>query len=118
VSLKLRPPGTALERALHRDYYDLSLHPVGVDSWGGFVFLHLTPDEATARGQRLEAQLGGTFDGMSGRGSVRSDGGTAERRNGGRGAEARSLPVNRGGKVIAHPSPSAVPPFRRSAVHA
>jgi Rieske 2Fe-2S family protein len=38
---------------------DLSLHPVGVDSWGGFVFLHLTPAEATARGQTLAAQLGG-----------------------------------------------------------
>ncbi len=38
---------------------DLSLHPVGVDTWGGFVFLHLTPAEAEARGQTLQAQLGG-----------------------------------------------------------
>ena len=38
---------------------DLSLHPVGVESWGGFIFLHLTPAEATARGQTLQAQLGG-----------------------------------------------------------
>ena len=38
---------------------DLSLHPVGVESWGGFIFLHLTPAEAKARGQTLQAQLGG-----------------------------------------------------------
>jgi Rieske 2Fe-2S family protein len=33
----------------------LSLHPVGVDSWGGFVFLHLTPSAAA---RTLAAQLG------------------------------------------------------------
>jgi Rieske 2Fe-2S family protein len=38
---------------------DLSLHPVGVESWGGFIFLHLTPAEAQARGQPLQTQLGG-----------------------------------------------------------
>ena len=38
---------------------DLSLHPVGVESWGGFIFLHLTPADAKARGQTLAAQLGG-----------------------------------------------------------
>ncbi len=38
---------------------DLSLHPVGVASWGGFIFLHLTPADAQARGQTLQAQLGG-----------------------------------------------------------
>ena len=38
---------------------DLSLHPVGVESWGGFIFLHLTPADATARGQTLPSQLGG-----------------------------------------------------------
>jgi Rieske 2Fe-2S family protein len=38
---------------------DLSLHPVGVESWGGFILLHLTPGEAKARGQTLQAQLGG-----------------------------------------------------------
>jgi len=37
---------------------ELSLHPVGVDTWGGFVFLQLTPDEAEARGRTLAAQLG------------------------------------------------------------
>ena len=25
---------------------DVRLHPVGVESWGGFVFVHLTPDQA------------------------------------------------------------------------
>ena len=34
---------------------DLSLHPVGVDTWGGFVFVHLTPSAAGP----LSAQLGG-----------------------------------------------------------
>ena len=37
---------------------ELSLHPVGVDTWGGFVFLNLTPAEAAARGYTLAAQLG------------------------------------------------------------
>ena len=34
---------------------DLSLHSVGVDTWGGFVFVHLTPAES----RPLAAQLGG-----------------------------------------------------------
>ncbi len=38
---------------------DLSLHPVGVESWGGFVFLHLTPAEAEPGGPTLQSQLGG-----------------------------------------------------------
>ncbi len=37
---------------------ELSLHPVGVDTWGGFVFVQLTPDDAVARGHTLAAQLG------------------------------------------------------------
>jgi Rieske 2Fe-2S family protein len=37
---------------------DLSLHPVGVDTWGGFLFVHLTPDGARERGHTLAAQLG------------------------------------------------------------
>ena len=41
--------GTGFERG------EFQLYPVGVDTWGGFVFLHLTP--ATA--QPLAAQLGG-----------------------------------------------------------
>jgi Rieske 2Fe-2S family protein len=38
---------------------DLSLHPVGVDTWGGFVFVHLTPAEARDSGHTLAAQLAG-----------------------------------------------------------
>jgi Rieske 2Fe-2S family protein len=37
---------------------DLSLHPVGVDTWGGFLFVHLTPGGARERGRTLAAQLG------------------------------------------------------------
>jgi Rieske 2Fe-2S family protein len=36
------------------DKETLSLHPVGVDTWGGFVFVNLTPAEAPS----LSAQLG------------------------------------------------------------
>ncbi|HEU4527004.1 MAG TPA: aromatic ring-hydroxylating dioxygenase subunit alpha [Actinomycetota bacterium] len=36
----------------------LSLHPVGADTWGGFVFVNLTPDEAVP----LAEQLGGAPD--------------------------------------------------------
>jgi Rieske 2Fe-2S family protein len=38
---------------------ELSLHPVGVDTWGGFLFVQLTPVEAEARGLTLAAQLAG-----------------------------------------------------------
>ena len=34
---------------------ELGLHPVGVESWGGFFFLNLTPAEAAARGHNLLA---------------------------------------------------------------
>ena len=37
---------------------DLGLHPVGVETWGGFFFLNLTPAEAMARGHSLSRQLG------------------------------------------------------------
>ncbi len=37
---------------------DLALYPVGIESWGGFFFLNLTPGEASARGLDLPAQLG------------------------------------------------------------
>ena len=40
----------------------LSLHPVGVDCWGGFVFVHLTPAEAEQRGHTLARQLGAVPD--------------------------------------------------------
>lgn len=35
------------------------LHPVAVDDWGGFVFVHLTPEHARAPGGSLLDQLGG-----------------------------------------------------------
>jgi Rieske 2Fe-2S family protein len=37
---------------------ELSLHPIGVDSWGGFVFVNLTPAEAAERDYPLARQLG------------------------------------------------------------
>ncbi|MDP9110342.1 MAG: aromatic ring-hydroxylating dioxygenase subunit alpha [Candidatus Eremiobacteraeota bacterium] len=35
------------------------LHRVAVDEWGGFFFVHLSPDEAELPGRSLAAQLGG-----------------------------------------------------------
>ena len=37
---------------------DLSLHGVGIQVWGGFFFLNLTPEEASRRDYSLTAQLG------------------------------------------------------------
>jgi len=37
---------------------ELSLHPVGIDTWGGFLFLNLSPREAAARGHTLANQIG------------------------------------------------------------
>lgn len=37
---------------------ELSLHPVGIDTWGGFFFLNLAPREATARNHTLASQIG------------------------------------------------------------
>jgi Rieske 2Fe-2S family protein len=37
---------------------DFPLYPVGLETWGGFVFLNLTPAEAEARGHTLMEQLG------------------------------------------------------------
>ena len=36
----------------------LGLYPVGIESWGGFVFLNLTPAEASSRNYGLLSQLG------------------------------------------------------------
>jgi Rieske 2Fe-2S family protein len=36
---------------------DFSLYPVGIDTWGGFFFLNLTPQEAAMQGHTLAAQL-------------------------------------------------------------
>ncbi|HEU4648639.1 MAG TPA: aromatic ring-hydroxylating dioxygenase subunit alpha [Gemmatimonadales bacterium] len=41
---------------------DFPLFPVGVDTWGGFVFLNLTPGDARAEGRTLPAQLGGAVE--------------------------------------------------------
>jgi Rieske 2Fe-2S family protein len=40
----------------------LSLHRVGVETWGGFVFVNLSPTEALACGRTLAAQLGGAAE--------------------------------------------------------
>jgi Rieske 2Fe-2S family protein len=43
------------------DLEDFRLHPVAVESWGGFVFVHLTPENATPLAQavtRVEQALG------------------------------------------------------------
>jgi Rieske 2Fe-2S family protein len=47
-----------LRRAPFVDEVDLDrfgLHPVGVDTWGGWVFVHLTPGEATSLADQLGA---------------------------------------------------------------
>jgi phenylpropionate dioxygenase-like ring-hydroxylating dioxygenase large terminal subunit len=41
---------------IHKE--ELSLHPVGIDTWGGFFFLNLTPRDAAARGHTLAGQIG------------------------------------------------------------
>ncbi|HTS87606.1 MAG TPA: aromatic ring-hydroxylating dioxygenase subunit alpha [Gemmatimonadales bacterium] len=38
---------------------DLSLFAVGVETWGGFLFVNLDPEPARAAGRTLQAQLGG-----------------------------------------------------------
>jgi Rieske 2Fe-2S family protein len=37
---------------------EFALHPAGLEQWGGFIFLNLSPAEARARGHTLAAQLG------------------------------------------------------------
>jgi len=37
---------------------DFSLYPVGVDSWGGFLFVHMTPAEAVPLAEQLGAMPG------------------------------------------------------------
>jgi glycine betaine catabolism A len=46
-----------LEDADGFDRDALHLHPVGVECWGGFIFVNLTPAEAVGRGYTLAAQL-------------------------------------------------------------
>jgi Rieske 2Fe-2S family protein len=40
----------------------LSLHPVGLDTWGGFFFLNLTASQSSALGYTLLSQLGAVPD--------------------------------------------------------
>jgi Rieske 2Fe-2S family protein len=56
--LESLPAGQAPADAASQARGELSLHPVGVASWGGFVFVNLTPGEAAGRGHTLPAQLG------------------------------------------------------------
>ena len=49
------------EEAFYKD--EFALHPIGVETWGGFFFLHLTPSEAQVAGRSLQDQL----DGVPGR---------------------------------------------------
>jgi glycine betaine catabolism A len=37
---------------------DFSLYPVGIETWGGFFFLNLSPREASTQGRTLQQQLG------------------------------------------------------------
>jgi len=36
---------------------DFSLYPVGIQTWGGFIFVNLMPHEAASEGRTLQAQL-------------------------------------------------------------
>mgnify|MGYP001197290025 CR=1 FL=1 len=44
------------DEGFHKE--EFSLHAAGIQTWGGFFFLNLTPDEALARGHDLATQLG------------------------------------------------------------
>lgn len=37
---------------------EFSLYPVGVEEWGGFIFVNLSPDAAAKEGRSLQKQLG------------------------------------------------------------
>ena len=37
---------------------EFGLHPAGLDTWGGFIFLNLSPAEAQSRGRTMAQQLG------------------------------------------------------------
>ena len=54
--LDLRPRRSAAQGAARRPRGrrapDFALHPVGVETWGGFVFVHLTPEHADAARRR------------------------------------------------------------------
>jgi glycine betaine catabolism A len=44
------------------DEANFALHPVSVETWGGFIFVNLTPAEASERGYSLAEQLGSIPD--------------------------------------------------------
>src|ERR1700687_5152018 len=39
---------------------DFSLYPIGVECWGGFIFLNLSPEVAAREGSTLKSQFGET----------------------------------------------------------
>jgi Rieske 2Fe-2S family protein len=41
---------------------DFSLYPVGVEMWGGFIFVNLSPDEATRERRSLQRHMGMAFE--------------------------------------------------------
>lgn len=41
---------------------EFSLYPVGVELWGGFIFLNLSPDSSTRAGQTLRGAFGDAMD--------------------------------------------------------
>ena len=41
---------------------EFSLYPVGVEVWGGFIFLNLTPEEAVREGRTLRAAFGDAME--------------------------------------------------------
>jgi glycine betaine catabolism A len=43
------------------DKSEFGLYPVGVATWGGFMFINLSPEEAAAEGRTLEGQIGGAM---------------------------------------------------------
>jgi phenylpropionate dioxygenase-like ring-hydroxylating dioxygenase large terminal subunit len=47
------------------DKLQLDLHPVGVESWGGFFFVNLSPKETASRNYPLASQLGAVPERLS-----------------------------------------------------
>ena len=47
-----------LEEALAGRKQEFGLHPAGLETWGGFIFVNLDPASASARGNTLESQFG------------------------------------------------------------
>ena len=47
-----------LEAALEGRKHEFALHRAGLQTWGGFIFVHLDPDGADARDHSLQSQFG------------------------------------------------------------